>query len=285
MPIYPGTQLDIEQILAQLEPYLQKYRGVINIENIPPLLPSENDRYIVGESPTGLFSGHSDDLAEWDGTEWIFTTPVDGSLVWVQDLEKYYGYDLDSSLWTSIGSFLNTDNIPEGSTNLYFSVSNRNSWLSTLTSDNIAEGSNNKYLTALQKTALTGGNLTTLHKHSPREIQAHFSRLFSPYFYTSNTSWVIAGDFIFGGSIELGTPTSIEVIGWSENGTTTLEWQVYDLTNAQIVASGTTNTTAKSILSDTLLQNIPNNRALFELQIRRSGNNNNVYISELRVKW
>jgi hypothetical protein len=44
--------------------------------NTPPLNPDVGDTYVVGSSPTGIWSGHSGDLATSDGTSWAFMSTL-----------------------------------------------------------------------------------------------------------------------------------------------------------------------------------------------------------------
>lgn len=58
----------------------------------PPDDPSKGDRYIVGASPTGDWAGHADDIAEWNGSAWIFTTAFEGMITYVMDEDELYEY-------------------------------------------------------------------------------------------------------------------------------------------------------------------------------------------------
>ena len=42
------------------------------------LTPSDGDAYIVGPSATGDWATHDDDIAVYDGSAWVFYTPVNG---------------------------------------------------------------------------------------------------------------------------------------------------------------------------------------------------------------
>ncbi len=67
----------------------------------PPGSPSEGDRYIVGPSPTGDWSGHENDIAEYVETSWEFYTPVDGWRVDVTDENALYRFS--GTAWISGG--------------------------------------------------------------------------------------------------------------------------------------------------------------------------------------
>ena len=44
---------------------------------VPASDPAAGDRYLITATATGAWSGKEDQIAEWDGTEWQYTTPVD----------------------------------------------------------------------------------------------------------------------------------------------------------------------------------------------------------------
>lgn len=55
----------------------------------PPGSPTTGDRYIVGTG-SGAWSGHDDEIAEWDGAAWDFTTLSEGLSCWVDDEDARY---------------------------------------------------------------------------------------------------------------------------------------------------------------------------------------------------
>lgn len=55
---------------------------VKGILSAPPSAPSNGDAYIVGTSPTGLFSGNFGKVAIWDRTVWLFLTPKNQEVVY-----------------------------------------------------------------------------------------------------------------------------------------------------------------------------------------------------------
>ena len=66
----------------------------------PPASPSTGDRYIVGASATGDWSGKENYIADWNGSSWDFTTPVEGYITYVKDEDDLYSYD--GSTWNVI---------------------------------------------------------------------------------------------------------------------------------------------------------------------------------------
>ena len=61
----------------------------------PPGSPSTGDRYIVAASATGAWSGRDDEIAEWDGSQWVFRVPQNCSC-YVEDEDARYQYDGNS---------------------------------------------------------------------------------------------------------------------------------------------------------------------------------------------
>lgn len=66
----------------------------------PPGSPSNGYRVIVGGSPTGDFVGHAREIAHWNGTIWVFTTPKQGMVTYVKDENELYKQTSSSSPWT-----------------------------------------------------------------------------------------------------------------------------------------------------------------------------------------
>ena len=84
--------------------------AVIRFENTPPTLGAGDagNRYIVGTSPTGVWVGRTNHIAEWDGAAWVYTPsvspPSQHDEVLVTDLGTIYYYggsDWQVNDWTS----------------------------------------------------------------------------------------------------------------------------------------------------------------------------------------
>lgn len=65
----------------------------------PPGGESKGDRYIVGTSATGAWSGKDKNIATFDNPGWTFVTPTEGMITWVEDENLFYHYD--GSAWTA----------------------------------------------------------------------------------------------------------------------------------------------------------------------------------------
>jgi hypothetical protein len=67
--------------------------SVLSIINDPPGAPADGDRHIVGTVPTGVWIGHADAIAEWDGAAWLFNVPNKGYATYVEDVGEIYLWD------------------------------------------------------------------------------------------------------------------------------------------------------------------------------------------------
>jgi hypothetical protein len=62
--------------------------------NTPPGSPAAGDRYIVGPSPTGAWSGHAGHIAVWRSGAWAFYVPAVGWLAYVSDEQVISAYKI-----------------------------------------------------------------------------------------------------------------------------------------------------------------------------------------------
>jgi len=72
----------------------------------PPDSPATGYRVVIGASPTGDFSGHAGEVVQWNGTAWVFTTPKQGMLVYVNDESNPYKQTSASSPWVWVKATL-----------------------------------------------------------------------------------------------------------------------------------------------------------------------------------
>jgi hypothetical protein len=77
----------------------------------PPDSPSEGDRYIVGTSSSGTWTDHDDEIAEWNGSSWDFTTVSgnEGTATWVEDEDRLLVWN--GSSWVTFGSNIEHNNL------------------------------------------------------------------------------------------------------------------------------------------------------------------------------
>lgn len=76
----------INTAVAQYASGLQWQDAVLDILSAPPATPVSGDRYLISASATGAWVGHEDDIAEWTGSAWVFTDPVNGMFLPVVSL-------------------------------------------------------------------------------------------------------------------------------------------------------------------------------------------------------
>ena len=67
----------------------------------PPGTPATGQRFLVIPTATGDWTGHEDEIAEYNGSSWDFVTPTPGTAVYVEDEELLYLYD--GTQWEPMG--------------------------------------------------------------------------------------------------------------------------------------------------------------------------------------
>jgi len=90
---------------------------VLNSQNAPPGSPAIGDTYLVGNSPSGAWVGHAKDIAEWNGSAWVFTDGVQGDFLY--NATTALTYIFRSGNWvqtTGIPALHNGNNISTGLT-------------------------------------------------------------------------------------------------------------------------------------------------------------------------
>src|SRR5690606_23444558 len=83
----------------------------------PPSSPGLGVYWIIGDSPTGAWSGHTGEIAtSYDGVNWTFISPVEGWLAYDKDQNAFFQWS--GSGWVvAFGAWVNTL-LMERSTNL-----------------------------------------------------------------------------------------------------------------------------------------------------------------------
>jgi|GEM_PF-5492369 len=56
-------------------------QAVISLSNTPPTTPAVGDRYLIGTSPTGVWSANANYIAQWNGSGYTFIAPQAGMIV------------------------------------------------------------------------------------------------------------------------------------------------------------------------------------------------------------
>lgn len=68
----------------------------------PPASPVSGERYVVKATGAGAWLGKNNNIAEWSGTAWIFTTPNVGTTLFVDDESKQYSWN--GTAWVISGA-------------------------------------------------------------------------------------------------------------------------------------------------------------------------------------
>jgi len=85
----------------------------------PPVSPTLDDRYIVASVGTGAWTGQEDNIAQWNGSSWDFTTPTEGFASWVEDEDKVYIF---VTAWQIFGSVIDHQNLIGAGTNTHAQI-------------------------------------------------------------------------------------------------------------------------------------------------------------------
>lgn len=68
----------------------------------PPGAPATGDRYIVAAVGSGTWLGQDNNIAEWDGAQWVFTAPNEGYTLTVEDEDRIVIWT--GATWAYFGS-------------------------------------------------------------------------------------------------------------------------------------------------------------------------------------
>jgi len=77
----------------------------------PPASPATGDRYIVKPTGTGAWASHDNQIAQWNGSSWAFTTPTTGNCVFVRD--EGVSYEWNGSAWVQITGAAQHHTLPD----------------------------------------------------------------------------------------------------------------------------------------------------------------------------
>lgn len=72
--------------------------SALGFQNDPPVSPAEGDRYLVGDTPTGAWTGHAQDVAYYSGG-WLFLQPLPGWRAYVVGDSEYVYDESSSGYW------------------------------------------------------------------------------------------------------------------------------------------------------------------------------------------
>ncbi|MBA7674080.1 hypothetical protein ES703_82287 [subsurface metagenome] len=104
-----GEDAATKDYIDSLVQGLDWQQSVLDEMATPPGSPTTGDRYLVIATATDEWVGHEDDIAEWEGSEWEFTTPDEGFAVWIEDVGKQKVYN--GSAWVAFGTTVDHGNL------------------------------------------------------------------------------------------------------------------------------------------------------------------------------
>ena len=101
-----STELTTKSYVDGVAQGLEYKESVLDELNTPPSSPADGDRYLVDDSPSGDWSGHPNEIAEYDGSSssWTFTVPDEGWSIFVEDVDVLLVYN--GTDWVQFGSTL-----------------------------------------------------------------------------------------------------------------------------------------------------------------------------------
>lgn len=70
--------------------------------SIPPVSPTEGDRYIIANGASGNWASHEQQIGAFQDGAWAFFAPKIGWLTWVADEEKLYTFD--GAIWVDFSN-------------------------------------------------------------------------------------------------------------------------------------------------------------------------------------
>ena len=92
-----ATKNYVDVLIGSIGGGIEFQNSVLDRLITPPVSPTLGDRYLIDAtlgSATGAWAGQDDNIAEWDGASWVYTTPETGWFVSVDDEPDglyYYG--------------------------------------------------------------------------------------------------------------------------------------------------------------------------------------------------
>jgi hypothetical protein len=100
-----ANKLYVDQLVAGLD----WQESVLDRLTTPPGGPVLGARYLIIAVATGAWVGREDDIAEWDGAAWVYTTPNPGFAVYVEAENRAYVWN--GSAWVRFASILEHNNL------------------------------------------------------------------------------------------------------------------------------------------------------------------------------
>ena len=99
MPSQAQKHVTVNESLQRLDALVQLTLTTIEAPT-PPLSPENGEMHVVGVDPTGAWEGQSGLIALWDGTGWLFISPVEGWIAY--DLSSESVVKFDGNTWQQL---------------------------------------------------------------------------------------------------------------------------------------------------------------------------------------
>jgi len=80
--------------------------GAVLLRTNTPPAGVKGDRYLLGASPTGVWNNKAFNIAEYNGSIWVFTAPIFGMIVNVKNENKVYRYTDSWNIFTDINTYI-----------------------------------------------------------------------------------------------------------------------------------------------------------------------------------
>ena len=96
------TRTEVDDKISALAKGMSHGEAVMSFLNAPPASPAQYQLHIVGTSPSGAFAGHANELAEWDGAAWVFSTARSGESHLLEDSGQTWHWN--GTAWVKVGA-------------------------------------------------------------------------------------------------------------------------------------------------------------------------------------
>ena len=97
------TQIVDKKYVDDVAANLEWQDSVLDADTLDPtaLTPTTGDRYLINGVGAGAWLGHDNEIAEWNGSAWVYTSPTTGMRVGADDEPNVAFYLYGGSSWTS----------------------------------------------------------------------------------------------------------------------------------------------------------------------------------------
>lgn len=104
------------------------------------------------------------------------------------------------------------------------------------------------------------------------------------YCNTTSTSYTTIRRFNFRGTNNTGSPSSIRAVGYVNNASNNAQIRIQDITNSKTICqSATFKNTTSAIIDLGAISNLPENEAIFDIQIKTSSSSYSTYLHSVNI--